>query len=160
LELLREKPVRVAAHGKSFLQPGIEDVVFLLLEMPSGAMVHVQMSWLDPHKARRLTVVGSKKMVVFDDMQTREKVKVYDKGVDHPPDYGSYGESLAVREGDILIPRIPNVEPLRAELSHFAAVIRGQEKPRSGVREGLEVVRILEAASESLRGGGKVVELQ
>jgi predicted dehydrogenase len=157
---LREKPVRVAAHGKSFLQPGIEDVVFLLLEMPSGAMVHVQMSWLDPHKARRLTVVGSKKMVVFDDMQTREKVKVYDKGVDHPPDYGSYGESLAVREGDILIPRIPNVEPLRAELRHFAAVIRGQEKPRSGVREGLEVVRILEAASESLRGGGKVVELQ
>jgi predicted dehydrogenase len=160
LELLNEAPVRVAAHGKSFLQPGIEDVVFLLLEMSSGAMVHVQMSWLDPHKARRLTVVGSKKMVVFDDMQAREKIKVFDKGVDHPPDYRSYGESLAVREGDILIPRIPNTEPLRAELSHFAAVVRGEEEPRSGVREGVQVVRILEAASESLQSGGKVVELQ
>ena len=159
LRLLGERPVRVAAHGKSYIQPGIEDVVFLLLEMSSGTMVHVQMSWLDPHKARRLTVVGSRKMVVFDDMQVREKVKVYDKGVDRPPDYGSYGESLAVREGDIVIPRIPNIEPLRAELNHFAAVVRGEESPRSGVREGLEVVRILAAASESLLDGGRVIEL-
>ncbi len=159
LRLLGERPVRVAAHGKSYIQPGIEDVVFLLLEMNSGTMVHVQMSWLDPHKARRLTVVGSRKMVVFDDMQAREKVKVYDKGVDRPPDYGSYGESLAVREGDIVIPRIPNIEPLRAELNHFAAVVRGEESPRSGVREGLEVVRILAAASESLLDGGRVIEL-
>ena len=159
LQLLEERPVRVAAHGKSYIQPGIEDVVFLLLEMNSGTMVHVQMSWLDPHKARRLTVVGSRKMVVFDDMQAREKVKVYDKGVDRPPDYGSYGESLTVREGDIVIPRIPNIEPLRAELNHFAAVVRGEESPRSGVREGLEVVRILAAASESLLDGGRVVEL-
>jgi predicted dehydrogenase len=160
LRLLGETPSRVAAHGRSYLQPGIEDVVFLLLEMPSGAMVHVQMSWLDPHKARRLTVVGSRKMVVFDDMQAREKIKVYDKGVNKPPEYGSYGESLAVREGDIVIPRIPNVEPLRAELSHFAAVVRGEETPQCGIEEGVEVVRILEAASESLRGGGKVVELE
>jgi len=157
---LEERPVRVAAHGKSYIQPGIEDVVFLLLEMNSGTMVHVQMSWLDPHKARRLTVVGSRKMVVFDDMQAREKVKVYDKGVDRPPDYGSYGESLAVREGDIVIPRIPNIEPLRVELNHFAAVVRGEESPRSGVREGLEVVRILAAASESLLDGGRVIELE
>ncbi len=159
LRLLGEAPVRVAAHGKSFLQAGIEDVVFLLLEMPSGALVHVQMSWLDPHKKRQLTVVGSRKMVVFDDMQVREKIKVYDKGVDRPPTYASYGESLAVREGEILIPRIPNVEPLRAELDHFAAVIRGEAEPRSGVQDGLEVVRILEAASESLRNGGRVIEI-
>ncbi len=159
LQLLGERPVRVAAHGRSYIQPGIEDVVFLLLEMSSGTMVHVQMSWLDPHKARQLTVVGSRKMVVFDDMQAREKVKVYDKGVDRPPDYDSYGESLAVREGDIVIPRIPNIEPLRAELNHFAAVVRGEESPRSGVREGLEVVRILAAASESLLDGGRVIEL-
>jgi predicted dehydrogenase len=79
--------------------------------------------------------------------------------VDRPPDYGSYGESLAVREGDIVIPRISNIEPLRAELNHFAAVVRGEESPRSGVREGLEVVRILAAASESLLDGGRVIEL-
>ncbi len=160
LRLLGETPVRVAAHGKSFLQPGIEDVVFLLLEMPSGAMVHVQMSWLDPHKKRQLTVVGSRKMVVFDDMQAREKIKIYDKGVDRPPAYASYGESLAVREGEIVIPRIPNVEPLRAELNHFAAVVRGEAEPRSGVQDGLEVVRILEAASQSLRNGGRVIEIE
>ena len=160
LRLLNEAPIRVAAHGKSYLQPGIEDVVFLLLEMPSGAMVHVQMSWLDPHKKRQLTVVGSRKMVVFDDMQPREKIKIYDKGVDRPPAYASYGESLAVREGEIVIPRIPNVEPLRAELNHFAAVVRREAEPRSGVRDGLEVVRILEAASESLRNGGRVIEIE
>ena len=159
LRLLGEAPVRVAAHGKSFLQPGIEDVVFLLLEMASGAMVHVQMSWLDPHKKRQLTVVGSHKMVVFDDMQAREKIKIYDKGVDRPPAYASYGESLAVREGEIVIPRIPNVEPLRAELNHFVAVVRGEAEPRAGVQDGLEVVRILEAASESLRNGGRVIEI-
>ena len=160
MRLLRDLPVRVAAHGNSYLQPGIEDVVFLTMELGSGAMIHVQMSWLDPHKERRLTVVGSRKMVVFDDMQAREKIKVYDKGIDKPPEYGSYGESLAVREGDIWVPRIPNVEPLRAELAHFRAVIRGAESPRAGVREGLDVVRVLEAASESLGSGGGLVELE
>lgn len=159
LYLLGQGPARVAAHGRSYLQPGIEDVVFLTMELDSGVLVHVQMSWLDPHKERRLTVVGSQKMVVFDDMQPREKIKVYDKGVGRSPAYGSYGESLAVREGDILIPRIPNVEPLRAELAHFIGVIRGDEAPRSGVRDGLEVVRILDAASQSLRAGGRLVEL-
>ncbi|MCZ6917619.1 MAG: Gfo/Idh/MocA family oxidoreductase [Gemmatimonadetes bacterium] len=159
LRLLGEEPARVSAHGRSYLQPGIEDVVFLTMELNSGVMVHVQMSWLDPHKVRRLTVVGSKKMVVFDDMQPREKIKVYDKGVGKPPTYGSYGESLAVREGDIVIPRIPNVEPLRAELAHFLAVVRGEEESRSSARDGLQVVRILDAATRSLRSGGDPVEL-
>ena len=159
MRLTGELPIRVAAHGRSYLQPGIEDVVFLTMEMASGVMVHVQMSWLDPHKMRRLTVVGSKKMAVFDDMQTREKIKVYDKGVGEPPPYGSYGESLSVREGDIWIPKIPNVEPLRAELQHFGAVVRGEETPRTGAKEGLDVVRVLEAASESLANGGRLVEL-
>jgi predicted dehydrogenase len=159
MRLLGEGPARVSAHGKSYLQPGIEDVVFLTMELHSGVMVHVQMSWLDPHKVRSLTIVGSKKMVVFDDMQPREKIKVYDKGVSKPPAYGSYGESLAVREGDIVIPRIPNVEPLRAELNHFLAVVRGEEAPRAGAREGLEVVRVLDAASTSLQNGGAPVEI-
>jgi len=159
LDLLGEQPVRVSAHGRSYLQPGIEDVVFMIMEFASGVMAHVQMSWLDPRKERRLTVVGSKRMVVLDDMEPREKLRVYDKGVDKPPEYASYGESLAVREGDITIPRIPNVEPLSAELRHFVRVARGEEAPRVGAADGVLVIRILEAASESLASHGASVEV-
>lgn len=154
MELLGTTPVRVHAQGKSYLQPGIEDVVFMSMEFPSGAMAHMQMSWLDPHKERRLTVVGSKKMAVFDDMQPREKLTIYDRGVNRPPEYGSFGESLSIREGDISIPRIPNVEPLGAELRHFVGVVSGQEVPRVSGPSGVAVVRVLEAASESLAAGG------
>ncbi len=159
LELLGDTPVRVTAQGKSYLQPGIEDVVFMNMEFASGVMAHVQMSWLDPHKERRLTVVGSEKMVVFDDMQSREKLKIYDKGVDRPPDYQSFGESLSIREGDIAIPRIPNAEPLAAELRHFLAVAGGKEVSRTPASNGVAVVRVLEAASRSLAAGGVTVEL-
>jgi predicted dehydrogenase len=156
LDLLRTKPVRVSAQGKSYLQPGIEDVVFMTLEFASGIMAHVQMSWLDPHKERRLTVVGSHKMVVFDDMQMREKLKIYDRGVDRPPDYGSYGESLSIREGDITIPRVPNMEPLSVELRHFLAVAQGEEEPRTPAQNGVDVVRVLDAATRSLSSGSAV----
>jgi predicted dehydrogenase len=159
LDLLGQPPVRVAAQGRSYLQAGIEDVVFLTMEFESGVLAHAQMSWLDPHKERRLTVVGSKKMVVFDDMQSREKLKIYDRGVDRPPEYGSYGESLSVREGDISIPRVPNDEPLSLELKHFMAVARGQAAPRVDAASGAEVVRVLAAASESLADNGRVIEL-
>ncbi len=159
LRLLGEEPARVSAHGRSYLQPGIEDVVFLTMELNSGVMVHVQMSWLDPHRVRRLTVVGSKKMVVFDDMQPREKLKVFDRGISRPPEYSSYGESLTIREGDIAIPLVPNVEPLRAELQHFVRVAAGEEASRVGPERGVDVVRVLEAASVSMRDGGRVVEL-
>jgi predicted dehydrogenase len=154
LYLLGEEPVRVAAHGKSYLQPAIEDVVFLTMEFASGVLAHVQLSWLDPHKERKLTVVGAKKMVVFDDMEPREKLRIYDKGIDRPPEYGSFGESLAIREGDIFIPRIPTVEPLAAELAHFVRVARGTEPPRNDAEDGVRVVRVLEAASRSLARGG------
>jgi predicted dehydrogenase len=154
LYLLGEQPVRVAAHGKSYLQPAIEDVVFLTMEFGSGVLAHVQLSWLDPHKERKLTVVGAKKMVVFDDMEPREKLRIYDKGVDRPPEYGSFGESLAIREGDIFIPRIPTVEPLAAELAHFVRVAQGREAPRASADDGVRVVRVLEAASRSLARGG------
>ena len=159
LDLLGQPPVRVAAQGRSYLQAGIEDVVFLTMEFESGVLAHAQMSWLDPHKERRLTVVGSKKMVVFDDMQSREKLKIYDRGVDRPPEYGSYGESLAIREGDISIPRVPNDEPLSLELRHFMAVARGQAAPKVDASSGAEVVRVLAAASESLADNGRVIEL-
>ncbi len=159
LHLLGEKPAWVSAHGKSYLQPGIEDVVFLVMEFESGVMAHVQLSWLDPHKERRLTVVGSQRMVVFDDMQPREKLKVYDKGVSRPPEYGSYGESLALREGDIFLPRIPTVEPLAAELAHFVDVVRGSVAPKSDARDGVEVLRVLEAAQRSMDARGAVQAL-
>jgi predicted dehydrogenase len=159
LYLLDEAPVTVAAHGKSYLQPGVEDVVFLTMEFASGVLAHVQLSWLDPHKERKLTVVGARKMVVFDDMEAREKLRIYDKGVDRPPEYGSYGEALSVREGDIFIPKIPNVEPLAAELGHFVRVARGAEPPRSSAEDGVRVVRVLAAATRSLAAGGAPVTL-
>jgi predicted dehydrogenase len=95
-------------------------------------------------------------MVVFDDMEPREKLRIYDKGVDRPPEYGSFGESLAIREGDIFVPRIPTIEPLAAELAHFVRVARGTEAPHAGAAadDGVRVVRVLEAASRSLANAG------
>lgn len=154
LFLLGESPVVVAAQGHSYLQAGIEDVVFLTMTFASGVVAHAHLSWLDPHKERRLTVVGSRQMAVFDDMAPREKLRIYDKGVSRPPEYRSYGESLAVREGDIFIPRVPNVEPLAAQLAHFVRVVRGEEPARADAADGVRVVRVLEAASRSLAQGG------
>lgn len=160
LFLLGEAPISVAAQGHSYLQKGIEDIVFLHMNFRSGVMAHVQMSWLDPHKERRLTVVGSRQMAVFDDMASREKLRVYDKGVDRPPEYGSYGESLTIREGDIFIPRIPNTEPLTAQLSHLVRVVRKQDTPRADARDGVRTVRVLDAASRSLAGGGAPISVE
>ncbi len=157
LYLLGDAPESVSAQGHSYLQRGIEDVVFLVMRFKSGVVVHAHMSWLDPHKERKLTVVGSKQMAVFDDMAPREKLRLYDKGVDRPPEYGSYGESLAVREGDILIPKVPNAEPLGLELAHFVNVARGGGATRAGATDGLRVVQVLEAATRSLQDGGRPV---
>ena len=159
LELIDDIPSRVSAHGRSFLQRDIEDVVFMTMAFDSGVIAHVQMSWLDPHKERRLTVVGSDKMVVFDDMQPREKLKVFDRGVERPPEYESYGESLTIREGDIAMPRIPNIEPLKVELQHFIEVVTGTATPRVGVSQGIAVVRILSAATESIQHDGASVDI-
>jgi predicted dehydrogenase len=157
LFLLGEAPVAVAAQGHSYLQRGIEDVVFLTMRFRSGVVAHAQMSWLDPHKERRLTVVGSRQMAVFDDMAPREKLRIYDKGVEVPPDYGSYGESLAIREGDIFIPRISNAEPLAVQLRHFSDVVRGRARPRADAADGVRVVRVLDAATRSLAEDGAPV---
>ena len=159
LFLLGAEPQRVAAQGRCYLQPTVEDVVFLTMEFASGTLAHIQLSWLDPHKERKLTIVGSKQMAVFDDMEPREKLRLYDKGVDRPPEYASYGESLTIREGDIFIPKIPNIEPLAAELGHFVRVARGAERPRAGAADGVRVVRVLEAASRSIAAGGTPVSL-
>ena len=159
LYLLGEQPVQVAAQGHGYIRAGVEDVVFLTMRFQSGVLGHVHLSWLDPYKERRLTVVGASKMAVFDDMEPREKLRIFDKGVDRPPEYRSYGESLTIREGDIYIPRIPNVEPLSAELAHFVRVARGSEAPRAAADDGVRVVRVLEAATRSLAAGGAPVTL-
>src|SRR5260370_17738335 len=99
------------------------------MEFGSGVLANVQLSWLDPHKERKLSVVGAKKMVVCDDMEPREKLRIYDKGVDRPPEYGSFGQGLAIREGDIFIPRLPAVEPLAAGLARFLPAAHGREAP-------------------------------
>ncbi len=158
LYLLEEDPVRVTAHGESYIQKGIEDVVFLGLQFADGKMANIHLSWLDPHKLRRLTIVGSQKMVVFDDMETTEKLKIYDKGVKNLS-YDTYSEYLRLRFGDITIPNIRMVEPLRIEAEHFIQCIESRREPKTSGRDGLRVVKILMAAQESLRKKGVPINL-
>jgi predicted dehydrogenase len=148
LRLAAEEPYECRAVGESYVNQGVEDVVFCYLRFPSGLAAHMHLSWLDPHKERRFTVVGSKRMATFDDMELERKLSVYDKGFDE--DYSSYGEYIA-RSGDIFSPHVPNEEPLRIECRHFLECVRGGVKPRSGGESGLRVVRVLEALERSLR---------
>jgi predicted dehydrogenase len=158
LYLLEEQPTVVSSHGESYIQEGIEDVVFLSLQFSDGKMANIHLSWLDPHKLRRVTIVGSRKMVVFDDMETSEKLRVYDKGVKNLS-YDTYGEYLSLRFGDITIPNIKMVEPLRAEAEHFIQCIESRKEPKTGSRDGLKVVKIIEAAQKSLEEKGIPVSL-
>jgi predicted dehydrogenase len=147
LRLAGEEPYECRAVGESYVNEGIEDVVFGYLRFPSGLAAHMHLSWLDPHKERRFTVVGSKRMATFDDMELERKVTVYDKGFDE--DWSSYGEYIA-RSGDTHSYRIPNEEPLRIECRHFLDRIADGAEPRSGGESGLRVVRVLEALQQSL----------
>jgi predicted dehydrogenase len=142
-----EEPAEIYAHGESYMRPGIEDVVFGYLRFPSGRAAHLHLSWLDPHKERRFTVVGSKRMATFDDMELERKVTVYDKGFDE--EAGSYGEYIT-RSGDIWSPRIGNREPLRLECEHFVECVRTGATPVSDGRSGLRVVRVLEGLQARL----------
>jgi len=159
LYLLDGRPTDLSARGESYLQPGVEDVVFCTLRFPGGQLGHLHLSWLDPHKMRRMTVVGSEKMVVFDDMETDRKVTIYDKGATRNPQYASYGEYISVRFGDIHIPRISNEEPLRVECRHFVDAVRSGSVTAAGPDEGVAVVEVLEGLERSLRAGGETVRL-
>ncbi len=141
LHIVEEEPYEVSAHGESYLREGVEDVVFCFLRFPSGVAAHLHLSWLDPHKERRFTIVGSKRMATFDDMAIEGKLTVYDKGFDE--DTRSYGEYIA-RSGDMFCPRVPSIEPLRLECEHFLDSIRTGTAPRSDGYSGLRVVRVLE----------------
>jgi predicted dehydrogenase len=154
LYLAGEQPVEVSAHGSSYVRSGVEDVVFCFMRFPSGLSAHLHLSWLDPHKERRFTVVGSRQMATFDDMAIEGKVAVYDKGFEE--DARGYGEYIT-RAGAIYCPRIPNVEPLHVECEHFVESIRNGTAPRSDGESGLRVVRVLEQLQHSLdstRAGG------
>jgi predicted dehydrogenase len=148
LALIGEEPIECQARGSSYVREGVEDVVFCYLRFPSGAVAHLHLSWLDPHKERRMTVVGSRRMATFDDMQIEGKLTVYDKGFDE--DVRSWGEYIA-RSGDIYSPRVPNVEPLRLECEHFIECLRTGATPRSDGHSGLRVVRVLERLQNSLQ---------
>ncbi len=147
LLLAGEVPYEVTARGESYMREGIEDVVFGFLRFPSGLAAHLHLSWLDPHKERRFTVVGSKRMATFDDMALERKLTIYDKGFDELTD--SYGEYIT-RSGEATSPRIANAEPLRLECQHFVECVRDGGIPKSDGASGLRVVGVLEELQRAL----------
>jgi predicted dehydrogenase len=149
LRLIGEEPEECVAHGESYVREGVQDVVFCYLRFPSGVVAHLHLSWLDPHKERRLTVVGARRMATFDDMLLDGKLTVYDKGFDE--DAHTWGEYIA-RSGESFSPQISNAEPLRIECEHFLECIRTGATPRSDGHSGLRVVRVLERLQRSLEG--------
>lgn len=159
-----ELPVSVSATGVSYIQPGIEDVVFATLKWANGVTGHIHVSWLDPGKIRKMTLVGSRKMVVYDDVSD-DKIKIYDKGVDRVPkigermDYDQSGDfQLIHRTGDILLPKISFQEPLKTESAHFLECLRQGQPPLTGPKHARDVVAVLEATQTALTSG-RAVEL-
>ena len=149
LYLLDEEPDEAVAHGRDFLTEGVEDVVFCYLRFPSGKIAHMHLSWLDPHKMRKMTVVGREKMVVFDDMELERKVTVYEKGPWKRAE--TYGE-WQTRSGDIYIPKIATDEPLKLECAEFLRLIDGEGERRKVAEDGARVVRALDRLTASLNG--------
>jgi predicted dehydrogenase len=150
---LGEVPTAISARGRSFHGDTLEDVAFLTLEFPSGIVAQIQISWLAPSKLRRTTVVGRQRMVVYDDVEPVEKVKIYDRGVDRQP--ASFGEfQMTYRSGDILSPRLDTTEPLRLECEHFLECIRTGRESETGPRSAVDIVRVIQAAERSMHSGG------
>jgi predicted dehydrogenase len=155
---LGELPLRVSALSKGFVVPATPDVAFINLEFESGTIAHVELSWLAPTKLRRTAIVGSQKMVVYDDTSA-EPVRIHDSGV-AVPDPSTFGEyRLTYRTGDIISPRVEPVEPLSLELADFCRCIREGDQPRSSAELGVDVVRVIEAVDTSLRQNGAIVEV-
>ncbi len=168
LELFDELPSSVSATGHAYILPGVEDVTFVSLHFPSGRMAHIHTSWLDPQKRRQVTVVGSRQMVVYDDVSLDQKIVIYDKGIDKvlkdasKPEFQNFSEfQYLIRTGDMHIPHISFTEPLKVETQHFIDCALGRHsRPKTGWEEGCQVVSVLEAAQSSLQKGGIPVEIQ
>lgn len=159
LFMLDMEPTDVSARGQSYIQDGIEDVVFLSLFFENRVMAHIHLSWLDPHKVRKTTIVGQDKMAVFDDAEATEKLRIYDNHAE-APQAKSYGEAIQVRFGDILIPRVETAEPLQLECKHFIECVANRTTPLTDSQDGLRVIRIIEAAQRSLDQDGVPVRIQ
>jgi len=161
LHTLVKSPLTVNCQGKAHFKTGIEDVASTTLNFENGLIAFIHNSWLDPNKVRRTTFVGSKKMLVYDDIETQEKIKIYDKGIEVPPHYDTFADfHFSYRYGDIYSPRIEDYEPLRKECDHFLQCINGEEYPRTDGYNGMRVVSILEAASKSLSLSGTAVPVK
>lgn len=159
LYLLGKKPVDVSARGQDYLQRDVEDVVFLTMSFSDNTMAHIHVSWLDPHKVRKLTIVGSDKMAVFDDLEAAEKLKIYDKGAKLSQDYDTFAEYVGLRFGDITIPYVKSGEPLRTECLHFIDCVENRKQPVSDGQDGLRVVQVLDAAQRSLKNNGVPISI-
>lgn len=158
LYLMNELPLSVSCRGAANITSGIQDVTTMHLEFSGEKSATVQSSWLDPRKVREMTIVGSERMVVYDDLQAQEKIKIFDMHVKRPPHYDTFAEfHYAYHYGDIYSPYIKQEEPLRSECEHFLDCIRHGRKPITGGSEGLDVVTILEGSSNSLRQNGAPV---
>jgi len=158
LALAGERPAEVSARGEAFLREGVEDVVFGYLHFPSGLVAHLHVSWLDPHKSRKLTVVGSEGMAVFDDTDVERKLTIYEKA-SSPSRFDTWGEFQALRSGDVTIPQVPSAEPLLQETTAFVEAIRRGAATVASGDEGLAVVEVLSALQASLEQGGAPVRL-
>lgn len=158
---LGRRPQRVSARGNSYTQAQIEDVAFITLEFANKVMAHIHVSWMSPAKLRRTTIVGSKQMVVYDDLEAMEKVKLYDSGVEALTlNQETRAELQRIyRVGDVLSPRIDVVEPLRVECAHFVECIRDGKTPRTNGDAGVAVVQVLEAATRSMHQDGRTIEI-
>jgi predicted dehydrogenase len=160
LYLLGQEPQSVSAIGESHINPAVEDVAIISMRFANQMIAFVASSWLDPDKIRKMTVVGSKKMLVYDDVQVTEKIRVYDKSVERPAHYDTYAEfPYSYKYGDITIPLIGGEEPIRAELAHFLECIQNDTPPLSDGINGLKVVKVLEAAQESLDQGNNQIKI-
>ncbi len=161
LYIMKETPKAVNCQGKSHINPGIEDVTEMTLDLTNGGFAIIQSSWLDPNKVREMTIVGSKMMILYDDNQPLEKIKVYDKRVEVPPHYDTFAEfHYSYHYGDMYAPYLKQEEPLKVECQHFLDCIKTGMKSESDGVEGLKVVQVLEAASESLKKGGARIEIE
>jgi predicted dehydrogenase len=160
LYIMGEIPESVNCQGKAHFKNGIEDVATTTLNFKNGLIAFIHNSWLDPNKIRRTTIVGSRKMLVYDDIETQEKIKIYDKGVEVPPYYDTFAEfQLSYRYGDIYSPRIEDYEPLKKLSEHFLDCIQDGKTPHTDGQNGLRVVSILEAACKSIKQSGKAISV-
>ena len=156
--VLEQEPISVNAQGVSHFKEGIEDVAMSSLNFEGGTIAFVRNSWIDPNKVRSMIFVGSKKMLVYDDTSPNEKIKIYDKGVDKPPYYDNFGEfQFSYRYGDIYIPHVQEYEALNNECGHFIDCVQNGKTPRSDGYSGLRVIRVIEAANQSLKEQGRAI---